>query len=415
MPSRSILVVLATVMLNMTGVGLVWPILPSLVGEMSGGPVSHVAAVYGAVAVLYSLMQFLFAPMLGALSDRHGRRPVMLLALAGLGIDNLLLALAPSIAWVFVGRLLGGIFGATTSVANACMADVSEGKDRAAAFGMIGAAFGVGFILGPLIGGVLGAIDLRLPFYCAAGLSFANLLFGWLALEETLPPSRRGNAAARRAGPLAAFAWLWRRRALLPLTLSLFLANTIQRGLESIWVLFTAAQYGWGMRQAGLSLALVGVSSVVVQGFMVRHVVARFGERLAVGAGLSLSAAMYCLLAFNTSGALGYAAIVPHVIGWGLAGPALQALASRQADSQSQGRLQGALTGLLGLSAIAGPALAAATFSWSTSSAAPAHFPGAYFLFGAAVLVASALLGARARRPARAGFSTAGGTNRRPL
>ena len=169
MPSRSIISVLFTVVINMTGVGLVWPILPKLIEQLSGGTLSETAVLYGVIAVVFSLMQFLFAPILGAMSERYGRRPVMLVALTGLGLDNILLAFAPNITWIIIGRALGGIFGATFSVANAYMADVSTAKDRAAAFGLVGAAFGLGFILGPLIGGVLGEIDLRLPFFCAAG------------------------------------------------------------------------------------------------------------------------------------------------------------------------------------------------------------------------------------------------------
>ncbi|MCB1460723.1 MAG: MFS transporter, partial [Nitratireductor sp.] len=191
MPSRAILVVLATVVINMTGVGLVWPILPKLVEELSAGSISHVAITYGSIAVIFSVMQFAFGPVFGAMSDRFGRRPVMLVALAGLGLDNLLLAMAPNLGWIFVGRALGGVFGSTFSVANAYMADVSTGKDRAAAFGMVGAAFGVGFVIGPAIGGLLGELDLRLPFWFAAGFSFLNLAFGWLFLEETLPAEKR--------------------------------------------------------------------------------------------------------------------------------------------------------------------------------------------------------------------------------
>jgi DHA1 family tetracycline resistance protein-like MFS transporter len=395
LPSRSILIVLFTVVLNMTGVGLVWPILPTLVGELAAGSVSHTALIYGSIAVVFSIMQFVFAPILGALSDRFGRRPVMLLALTGLGLDNIMLAFAPSIEWIFAGRALGGIFGATFAVANAYMADVSAKEDRAAAFGMVGAAFGIGFILGPLIGGVLGEYDLRLPFYCAAVLSLLNVAFGWFFLEESLAPENRGKKDLRRSGAFSAITWLASNRIILPLAIALLIANTMQRGMESIWVLFTGVQYGWGTREAGFSLAIVGISFVLVQGFLVRRVVTRFGELATIVGGFSLSALMYLLLAFNTVGIFGYLGIIPHVIGWGVAGPALQALASRQVSASEQGFLQGGLSAISGLAAILGPAIATGTFAWFTGPMAPAHFPGAFFLAGCVLLVLAAWTGSR--------------------
>ena len=397
MPSRAILVVLATVVINMTGVGLVWPILPKLVEELSAGSISHVAITYGSIAVIFSVMQFAFGPVFGAMSDRFGRRPVMLVALAGLGLDNLLLAMAPNLGWIFVGRALGGVFGSTFSVANAYMADVSTGKDRAAAFGMVGAAFGVGFVIGPAIGGLLGELDLRLPFWFAAGFSFLNLAFGWLFLEETLPAEKRRPLSLRELNPFAALGWLARQPVILPLAMAFLVSNTMQRGLEAIWVLFTGLQYGWGAREAGISLAVVGLSYVFVQGVLVRRTVARYGELATMTGGFLLSAVIYALLAVNQSGLIGFIGIVPHVIGWGLAGPALQALASHQVDAKSQGYLQGSLSAIGGLSAILGPAASSSLFAWFTSPSAPFAFPGAFFAFGMVALVISALIGWSAR------------------
>ena len=380
MLTPSTLIVLATVVINMTGVGLFWPILPMLVQELGGGTVSQTAALYGAISVVFALMQFIFAPMMGALSDRFGRRPILLIALAGMGFDSILLALAPSIAWVFAGRALGGIFGATFSVANAYMADISKSEDRAAAFGLVGAAFGLGFILGPLLGGVLGEIDLRLPAFAAAALSFLNVVFGWFFLRESLPEDSRSATPMFKTNFIASFNWLAASPVILPLAIALLIANTMQRGLESIWVLFTGVQYGWGAREAGISLAVVGISFVIVQGFLVRRIVARLGEAATIAAGFSLSALMYLLLSVNESGLVGFIGIVPHVIGWGAAGPALQALASQQVAASQQGYLQGALTSITGLAAIAGPIIATGTFAWFTSESAPFAFPGAYFL-----------------------------------
>jgi len=396
--NRSTIVVLFAVMINMTGVGLFWPILPSLVEELSGGTVSQTALAYGSISVVFAVMQFLFAPVMGALSDRFGRRPVLLLALTGMGLDSIIMALAPSLFWLFVARAAGGVFGATFSVANAYMADVTEGKDRAGAFGLIGAAFGLGFILGPLMGGVLGAIDVRLPIFVAAGLSFCNVLVGYFFLKESLPPENRSKKPLFQANILSSLRWIAQKRVVVPLAIALFIANTMERGLESIWVLFTDVQYGWGTKEAGLSLAVVGVSFVIVQGFLVKPIVARFGEIATIAGGFSLSALMYALLAFNEIGLVGYLGIVPHVLGWGVAGPALQALASRQVDETEQGYMQGALTSIAGLSSIIGPAMATGSFAYFTSAAAPVYFPGVFFLLGSFFLLAAAYCGTLAGR-----------------
>lgn len=385
-------------MINMMGAGLVWPILPSLVTELTGGSISRTAAIYGATAVVFSLMQFLFAPIMGALSDRYGRRPIMLLALIALGLDNILLAFAPTIGWMFFGRAMGGIFGATTSIANAYIADTMDAKDRATGFGMIGAAFGVGFIVGPVLGGILGSYDLRLPFYCAAGLSFANAIFGYFFLQETLPPKKRDKTSLTRANPFSTLKLLGSSKLLMLLGIALMLVSAMQRGLESLWVIFSQLQYGWDTQEVGFSLATVGASYVFVQGYLVRIVVPKFGEINTIIGGFILSATMYVLLAFNTFGIFGYLGIIPHVIGWGCAAPALQAIASRQVGEDKQGLLQGALTSVGGLAAVAGPAIATTTFSYFTSPLAPLYFPGAFFLLGSFVLILSAWLGVFAGR-----------------
>ncbi|MGB4952217.1 MAG: TCR/Tet family MFS transporter [Rhizobiaceae bacterium] len=397
MINRSSLVVLATVVINMTGVGLFWPILPALVGELGGTSISGTALMYGSISVVFSLMQFIFAPMMGALSDRFGRRPVMLVALAGMGLDSILLAFATSLPWIFAGRAVGGILGATFSVANAYMADISQGKDRAAAFGLVGAAFGIGFILGPLMGGVLGEINVRLPIFCAAALSFINVIFGWFFLKESLPVEKRRAKPLLSMNLIASARWLVHKPVVLPLAIALLFANTVQRGMESIWVLFTSVQYGWGAREAGLSLAIVGICFVIVQGFLVKRVVARFGESWTIGFGFTLSAVVYILLAFNKVGLAGYVGIIPHVLGWGVAGPALQAMASRQVGESEQGYMQGTLTSLSGLAAIIGPATATGVFAWFTNAAAPINFPGAFFLGGSLLMFLSAWIGSRER------------------
>ncbi|MEM7213943.1 MAG: TCR/Tet family MFS transporter [Pseudomonadota bacterium] len=388
----SLWIVLGTVMINMMGVGMMWPILPTLVEELTGGNVSDTAAIYGAIAVVFSLMQFLCAPVMGALSDKYGRRKVMLIALLGLGFDTLLLAFAPSILWVFIGRALGGVFGATYSIASAYVADTMEPEDRAAGFGMIGAAFGIGFIVGPLIGGYFGSIDTRMPFYFAAALSFLNFILGYFFLQETLPEEKRNSDSLKGANPFGTLSFITANQTLLLLGITLLLVNATQRGMETIWVIFTEHNYGWDVKEAGVSLAVVGISYFIVQGFLVRPTISALGEAKTAVIGLLLCAAMFLLLSFNTIPLVAYLGIPLYALGAGCAGPALQAIATRYADPNQQGHLQGALTSIGGIAAIGGPALSAASFSYFTAENAPIDFPGAYFLLGAIVFVITSLL-----------------------
>ncbi|MGI9351191.1 MAG: MFS transporter [Rhizobiaceae bacterium] len=388
----SIWIVLGTIMINMMGVGMMWPILPTLVEELTGGDISNTAAIYGAVAVIFSVMQFLFAPVMGALSDKYGRRKIMLLALLGLGFDTLLLAFAPSIFWVFVARALGGVFGATYSIASAYVADTMIEKDRAAGFGLIGAAFGIGFIIGPLIGGFFGAIDTRLPFYFAAVLSFLNFALGYFFLQETLPEEKRNKGSLKKANPFGTLKFMAANRTLVLLGITLLLVNAAQRGMETIWVLFAQHQYGWGVKEAGISLAVVGISYFVVQGFLVRPTVSAFGEAKTAVIGLLLCAVMFLLIAINTIPMIAYFGIPLYALGAGVAAPALQAIASRYVTEDQQGHLQGALTSVSGLAAIVGPALSTSSFSWFTGPNSPIDFPGAYFLLGTLVFLITSFL-----------------------
>lgn len=379
----------------MMGVGMMWPILPTLVDELTTGDISHTAAVYGATAVIFSIMQFLFAPVMGALSDRYGRRKVMLVCLLGLGFDTLLLAFAPSIIWVFLGRALGGVFGATYSIASAYITDTMKQEDRAAGFGMLGAAFGIGFIVGPLVGGFFGAIDTRMPFYFAACLSLANCCLGYLFLKETLPLEKRSSKSILRANPFGTLGLMRSSPTLLLLAIILLLLNATQRGMETIWVIFTQHQYGWGLQEAGISLAVVGISYFIVQGFLVRPTVRALGEKQTALVGTLLCSTMFLLLSFNTVPLIAYLGIPFYALGAGCAAPALQAIASEFVEPEQQGHLQGALTSLGGLAAIAGPALSAASFSYFTSQNAPYDFPGAYFALGTVMFFAIAFLVSR--------------------
>ena len=403
LPARSrrtaLVFIVATLLIDMLGIGLVWPILPQLIREMTGQGIDEAAAIYGVLLSVYAVMQFLLGPLIGLISDRYGRRPVLLISLFALGLDYVILALAPTLAWIVVGRVLAGILGATISTANAYIADITPKEGRAAAFGLVGAAFGVGFTLGPLLGGVLGEIDLRLPFWFAAGLSFANVAFGYFALPESLPPERRTAVDLTKANPFGALLYIRRYASLLTLIAALFLTGIAQQGLQGIWVLWTEAQFGYGIAEAGYSLAWVGACMVFVQGYLVRVVVPRFGERAVILGGYCLSLLAFCALPFIHSTPLLYANIFVHICGWGTAGPSLQAVMSQNVPDNEQGLLQGTLSSVNTLAMIVGPLAATQVFAHTNGMDAIISMPGAFYLIGALLfLVATALLLAERRR-----------------
>lgn len=390
--------ILVTVVINMLGVGLAWPILPKLVQHLSGGAVADAAWAYGFLATGFALAQFFAQPILGALSDRFGRRPVMIVALIGIGADYLIMALSPNLAWLAVARIVGGVFAATNATANAYVADITAPKDRSRAFGLIGAAFGVGFVLGPLLGGVLGAIDLRLPFILAAVLAGANALYGLAVLPESLPTDRRRAFSLARANPFSAFVGMARFAGLAPLMLALLFINTGQRGLEAIWVLFLDYRFGWGVRDASFSLAFVGVLFVLVQGVAVGPVTRRFGEWPVAIAGFALSAvsmAGYGLMAYP---ALIFPLIALQVSGVALAGPALSSLCSAKVPADEQGLLQGTLAAVNSLAVIIGPFSASMVLAAVTRPVPLIDLPGAWFFIAAILFAAGAMLIAIARR-----------------
>ncbi len=376
----------------MLGVGLVWPILPKLVEEMTGGPISNAATVYGLLVSGYALMQFIFGPIMGLLSDHFGRRPIILICLAGLGLDYLILALAPNMTWIIVGRLLAGILGATISTSNAFIADITPKEKRAAAFGLLGAAFGVGFIFGPLIGGVLGNIDLRYPFYLAAFISLINVVFGYFVLPESLPPERRRRIRLKEANPLNALLQVGRYGSVTILILAYFLAGLAQTGLQAIWVLWSGLQLGWSIADAGYSLAAVGVATVVVQGGLVRVIVPKFGERRVVFTGYLISAMAFFCLPFVTASWIVYAGIIIHIFGWGSASPALQALISKAVPEDQQGLLQGTVTSINSIGLIIGPIMATQVFALFTGKLAHLNYPGAWYFIGSALFLLAVLV-----------------------
>ena len=394
-PKLSLVVVLSVVYIDMLGIGLAFPVLPKLIEEFEGGDISRASYIYGLLAAAYSLMQFAFAPFIGALSDRFGRRPVILLALAGMAINYVLLAFAPTLAWFAVGRMIAGAFGATFSAAGAYIADITPPEKRAQSFGLIGAAFGFGFITGPAIGGVLGAVDLRLPFVVAAGLSLADFLFAYFALPESLSADNRKPLNLRHANPIGALREIGRYSSVLGLMAIFVMATFANRVAEMTWVLFTSYRFDWGPRQIGLSLAMVGVMFVVGQAGLVRVVVPRLGERRAVLMGLAVSVVVPVLYGVVPQGWMIYPVMVLAIFGWTIAQPAVQALMSQAVPANEQGLLQGALASMTNLTSIFGPPIWTGLFGFFVSPAAPFILPGAAFFASAFVFLGAFVLAVR--------------------
>jgi MFS transporter, DHA1 family, tetracycline resistance protein len=384
--------IFVVVFIDVLGIGIALPVLPLLVGEFTASRELQ-SYWYGALVVTYGVMQFFCAPLLGALSDRFGRRPLLLWSLLGLGAHFLLLALAPSLTWMFVARVLGGTAGASFTVANAYASDVTSADRRAAAFGLIGAAFGLGFIFGPMIGGLLGAANLRLPFYAAAGLSLVNAAYGYFVVPESLPPERRTAFAIARANPIAALLALVRHREIGSLVAVFALAVLAQLILQFTWVLFTHFRFGWGPRENGFSLFAVGFVATIVQGALLRRLLARFGEvRLAL-TGLATGTVAYLLYGFAQHGWMLYAIIVGNFISFAV-GPALQGVVSNAVSANEQGVTMGALNSIQSIMFVVAPSIGTPLL------AQVAHLPpsdwrvGATF-FVSAVLQAIALVVAR--------------------
>jgi MFS transporter, DHA1 family, tetracycline resistance protein len=382
--------VFVTVLLDMVAIGIIIPVLPKLVIDFVGGDAEQGARIYGLFGTVWALMQFVFSPVQGALSDRFGRRPVILVSNFGLGLDYIVMALAPSLNWLFVGRVISGITAASISTSYAYVADVTEAEARAARFGLLGAAFGIGFVLGPALGGLAGAVDPRLPFWIAAGLSLTNALYGLLVLPESLPPERRAPFAWQRANPVGALTLLRSQSALIGLATVNFLGNLAHAALPSIGVLYMMYRYGWTERTVGLTMAGVGLAAVVVQGSVIGPVVKRFGERRALVMGLGFGAAGFTVFGLAPTGPVFWLGI-PLMALWGLANPSAQGLMSRRIGPDKQGQLQGANASLMGVANLIGPALFTLTFALAIGAAKDSSLPGAS-LPGAPHLVAAMLL-----------------------
>ena len=385
--------IFVTVLIDVLSFGLIIPVLPHLIQQFSGGDTAHAAYWVGAFGMIFAAIQFVTSPIQGALSDRFGRRPVILLSCLGLGLDFIFMALANSLPWLLVGRIISGITSASFTTANAYVADVTSAEKRAKSFGMIGAAFGIGFVVGPLVGGVLGDIDLRLPFWFAAGLALLNFCYGLFVLPESLPKEQRSATFDwSHANPLGAVALLKRYPQVLGLAAVVFIANLAHYVYPSIFVLFADYRYGWGQKEVGWVLALVGVFSIIVNGLLVGKLVARLGERRALLLGLGCGVIGFVIYGVADVGWI-FLLGLPISALWALAAPATQALITRQVGPEVQGRIQGALMSLTAMAGIIGPGLFAGSFGYFISDDAPVRIPGApwfaaAFVLGIAVLIA---------------------------
>ncbi|MFT4117277.1 TCR/Tet family MFS transporter [Bradyrhizobium sp.] len=392
--SSAVAFIFVTILLDMVALGVIMPILPKLVASFVDNDAAHAARIFGLFGTAWALMQFVFSPVLGALSDRFGRRPVVLLSNFGLAADYVLMALAPSLIWLFIGRVISGITSASISTAFAYIADVTPPERRAAIFGRIGAAFGAGFILGPALGGLLGDIDPRLPFWASAGLSLANALYGLLILPESLAAERRAPFRWSHANPIGALHLLRSHAVLAGLSVVNFIAQVAHVVLPSTFVLYATYRYGWDSKTVGLTLAMVGICAMVVQGLAVGPIVRVLGERNALLLGLYCGALGFLIFGCAPTGPLFWIGI-PVMSLWGVSGAAIQSLMTRQVAPDQQGQLQGATASVQSVSELVGPFLFTLTFSYFISGGAPLPLPGAPFLLAAVLMIVCVAIAVR--------------------
>ncbi|MEY3820269.1 MAG: TCR/Tet family MFS transporter [Bacteroidota bacterium] len=387
-----------TLLIDVTGLGLIIPVVPKLIEDLLHTTnISKVALFGGLLTFSYAIMQFLFAPVLGNLSDKYGRRPVLLFSLLGFGLDYILLAFAPSIGWLFVGRIIAGITGASMTTASAYIADISTPETRAQNFGMIGAAFGLGFIVGPMIGGLLGEMGPRIPFLVAAGLALLNAAYGYFVLPESLDVSNRRAFDWKRANPISSLKNLSRFPAVAGLIISFFLIYVASHAVQSNWSYFNIEKFKWTPKMIGISLAVVGVLVSLVQGVLVRFVNPKIGNEKSVYVGLGLYTIGLVLFGLASQSWMMFVFLIPYCLG-GISGPGLQAIISGSVPANEQGELQGSLTSIISITSIVGPLVMSNLFAFFTGPIAPFYFPGAPFMLAAVLMLLSCFFAYKALR-----------------
>jgi DHA1 family tetracycline resistance protein-like MFS transporter len=383
-----------TVLLDVIGWGIIIPVVPNLIKELINGDISEAAKYGGWLTFAYAITQFIFAPVIGNLSDKYGRRPVLLISLFGFSLDFLLLAYAPTIIWLFIGRILSGITGASFTTASAYIADVSTNENRAKNFGLMGAAFGLGFIIGPVLGGLLGQFGTRVPFIAAAILCMLNFLYGYFILPESLDKDKRRPFEFKRANPIGAFLHLKKYPNLIGLVLAIFILYVGSHAVQSNWNYFTMSKFNWDEKMVGISLGIIGLLVGIVQGGLIRWINPKIGNVKSIYFGLALYTIGMFLFAFATESWMMFVFLIPYCLG-GIAGPALQAVVSEQVDPSEQGEIQGTLTSLMSASSIVGPPMMASVFYYFTHDEAPFLFPGAPFVLGGILMLISTVLAFR--------------------
>lgn len=389
--------IFVSIVLDIVAFGIIIPVLPKLVESFVNNDSATAAEWVGLFGTVWALMQFCCAPVLGALSDRYGRRPVLLLSILGLGLDYIFMALAPTLGWLFVGRIISGMTASGFATASAYIADVTEPEQRAAAFGIVGAAWGFGFIVGPALGGVLGASDPRLPFWVAGALALVNALYGFFVLPESLPPERRAPFSWARANPLGSLQFLRAHRELLPLATVSFLYNLGHTVYPSVFVLWAGYVLDWGAREVGIALAVVGVANVVVQGGLVRPLVRRLGARRALAIGATAGTLGFALYGLTAVPWMFWVAVLVYAPA-GVFNPSLMGVMSKRVGASGQGRLQGATSSLNGIAGMLGPGLFTLSFAATIRPSSGIHLAGLPFLIAAALFAAAGLLALRSIR-----------------
>ncbi|MEI8133856.1 MAG: TCR/Tet family MFS transporter [bacterium] len=383
--------IFVTLLLDVTGFGIIIPVFPKLISELTHGTLSQASQYTGWLMFAFAIMQFVFSPIMGNLSDKYGRRPVLLFSLFGFGIDYLFLAFAPTIGLLFVGRIIAGITGASMTTANAYIADISPPEKRAQNFGLVGAAFGLGFIVGPAIGGLLGSFGSRVPFLVAAVLTLMNWLYGYFILPESLPKENRRSFDWKRANPAGSLVHLKKYPVITGLIGALVLVYIAGHAVQSNWSFYTMEKFKWGPDTIGYSLAVVGILIAIVQGWLVRVITPKIGTKNSVYYGLALNTIGFVLFAFATADWMMFVFLIPFCLG-GLCGPALQSILSNQVPENEQGELQGALTSLMSVTMIIGPLLMNNIFAYFTGADRPFYFPGAALVMGAILSLISLAL-----------------------